>query len=310
MSQQDAAITSREEFIQGFLNHLTIPFLKPVAEGFFENIRRVESLIHMPLLMFSVMEVDAQFAKQFETLALDYWTRGERITNFLDDIGKAAHTISPKAQPDFIERTLKRRDKLLQVPSCGKALQESMQVLYSASISGSWTALECLATDLWVAALNEEPIILAQAAIASLDGDQEPGELTAKHIPVGLAARYGFDLRGCLGTILKSKFDFTGISGIQKAYKVFVPNDEFILKVLAQPEIRELEATRHVVVHRAGRVDEEYRKRTKSTLPVGEVLTFDEEQSMRICYLSTSVGTALLAFVNDYLVKKKKKEQD
>jgi hypothetical protein len=179
-----------------------------------------------------------------------------------------------------------------------------MQVLYSAGVSGSWTALECVATDLWVTALNEEPMTLAQTAISSLEG-QEPGDLTSKQIPVGLAARHGFDLRRCLGTVLKSKFDFTGVSGIQRAYKVFIPNDEFIEKVLAQPELGELEATRHVIVHRAGRVDEEFLRRTNSSLPVGTVLTFNNEQSARFSYVSSQAGTGLLAFVNDWLARKK-----
>lgn len=164
--------------------------------------------------------------------------------------------------------------------------------------------MECLATDLWVTSLNEEPTILAQTAISTLEA-QEPGELTSRHISVGLAARHGFDLRHCLGTVLKPKFDFTGVSGIQKAYKVFVPNDEFIQKVLAQPELAELEATRHIIVHRAGRVDEEYRRRTGSQLAVGEVLSFTKEQSVKFSYASAHAGTGLLAFVNDWIAKRK-----
>ena len=253
MSEETQATQSREDFFSGLLDHLTIPFLKPIAEGFFENIRQVESLIQMPLMMFAMLEIDEQISTQFRSLALDYWSRGEGFTNFLDEAKKI--DVRPAKQPDFIERTLKRQDKVLTIPQCGEALKASLEVLYRAGISESWTALECLATDLWVTSLNEEPTTLAQTAISSLDA-QEPGELTSRHIPVGLAARHGFDLRRCLGTVLKSKFDFTGVSGIQKAYKIFVPNDEFIQKVLAQPELGELEATRHVIVHRAGRVDE------------------------------------------------------
>jgi len=253
MSEETQATQSREDFFSGLLDHLTIPFLKPIAEGFFENIRQVESLIQMPLMMFAMLEIDEQISTQFRSLALDYWSRGEGFTNFLDEAKKI--DVRPAKQPDFIERTLKRQDKVLTIPQCGEALKASLEVLYRAGISECWTALECLATDLWVTSLNEEPTTLAQTAISSLDA-QEPGELTSRHIPVGLAARHGFDLRRCLGTVLKSKFDFTGVSGIQKAYKIFVPNDEFIQKVLAQPELGELEATRHVIVHRAGRVDE------------------------------------------------------
>jgi hypothetical protein len=302
MSEGTQATRSREDFFKGLLEHLTIPFLKPIAEGFFENIRQVESLIQMPLMMFAMLEIDGQIREQFESLTLDYWSRGENFANFLNEAKKIS--VQPAKQSDFIERTLKYQNKVLAIPRCGEMLKTSMEVLYRAGVSESWTALECLATDLWVTSLNEEPTTLAQTAISAVE-TQEPAELTSKHIPVGLAARYGFDLRHCLGTVLKSKFDFTGVSGIQKAYKVFVPNDEFIQKVLAQPELGELEATRHVIVHRAGRVDEEYRRRTGSHLPIGQVLTFTLEQSENFSYVSAHAGTGLLAFVNDWLVKKK-----
>jgi hypothetical protein len=302
MSTQPQATQSREHFFQGLLEHLTVPFLKPIAEGFFENIRQVESLIQMPLMMFAMLEIDGQISDQFQTLALNYWSRGERFANFLDAAKRIS--VEPAKQPDFIERTLKYQDKVLAIPQCGEILKTSMEVLYRAGVSESWTALECLAADLWVTSLNEEPTTLAQTAISSLDA-QEPTEFSSKHIPVGLPARFGFDLRHCLGTVLKSKFDFTGVSGIQKAYKVFVPNDEFIQRVLSQPELGELEATRHVIVHRAGRVDEEYRRRTGSQLPVGAVLAFTREQAVKFSYVSAHAGTGLLAFVNDWLMKNK-----
>jgi hypothetical protein len=305
MSEEARAILSREDFFKGFLDHLTVPFLKPIAEGFFENVRQVESLIQMPLMMFSMLEINEQFGEEMKSLALDSWRRirGEGFADLLDD---AKTDWDPVRQPDFFERVLKHQEKVLAMPKCGEMLKTSMDVLYRAGVSGSWTAFECVATDLWVTALNEEPTSLAQTAISSIEG-QEPNELTSKQIPVGLAARYGFDLRRCLGTLLRSKFDFTSVSGIQKAYKVFLPNDEFIEKLLAQPELSELEATRHLIVHRASKVDEEYQRRSHSKLAIGSVLTFTREQAVRFSYLSSHSGIGLLAFVNDWLVKKKPK---
>ena len=58
------------------------------------------------------------------------------------------------------ERIKKRFDETFANPSYGPFLQTSMQVLYSAAISASWTALECLAADLWVTSVNEQPLPL------------------------------------------------------------------------------------------------------------------------------------------------------
>jgi hypothetical protein len=281
------------------LDHLTIPFLKPIAEGFFENIQRVESLIAMPLMMFSMLEVDAQFHQRSTSMVFDL-IRGKKPDS--SDLERLDYY--PKHDPELVERTRKREEKVLAIPGVGEPLQRAIQVLYSASVSGSWTAFECLAADLWVDALNSEALLLAQRAISSIE-TQEPGEISAKQIPVGLAARHGFDLRNCLGTILRTKFDFTSVSGIRKAYQVFAPIDDFVEKVFATPRLAELEATRHVIVHKAGKIDTEYCRRTKSTLPIGSVLTFDRDQSQLFCNVSVIAGTGLLAFVNDWLVREK-----
>jgi hypothetical protein len=177
-----------------------------------------------------------------------------------------------------------------------------MQVIYAAAISASWTALECLAADLWVAALNEHPQPLAQAALGSLD-PTESGELTAKQISVGLAARHGFDLRHCLGTLLKQKFDFTSVAGIRKAYKIFAPFDEFANKIFSDCQLSNLEATRHLIVHRAGKIDEEYTKRTSSSLPIGSPLVFNQEDTSKSVHTSQMAGLGLLAFVSDWLAE-------
>src|SRR5208283_2590759 len=93
------------------------PVPKTYRRRFFENIRQVESLIQMPLMMFAMLEIDEQISTQFRSLALDYWSRGEGFTNFLDEAKKI--DVRPAKQPDFIERTLKRQDKVLTIPQCG-----------------------------------------------------------------------------------------------------------------------------------------------------------------------------------------------
>ena len=63
---------------EGFHEHTT------VAEGFFENVRQVESLIQMPLLMFSMMEVQERISRRYEPVAvpLAYWTTTGEFQNF------------------------------------------------------------------------------------------------------------------------------------------------------------------------------------------------------------------------------------
>ena len=111
-----------------------------------------------------------------------------------------------------------------------------------------------------------------------------------------------------MGTLLKPKFDFTSVTGIQKAYKVFVPLDAFVQKIFADPILSELEATRHLIVHKASKVDEEYKRRTASDLQTGASLTFTDGQTTKFVRASQMAGLGLLAFVNDWLVAKLKSE--
>ncbi len=234
---------TREDFFNQFLAVLQIPLVKSVAEGFFENIRQVESLVQMPFVMLSFLEVDDHLFRRFRSSVQEHWSEGMDYGTFLREHYTEAEPFKvSKHMPDFVDRIQKRFNEALSNPTYGPFLNSSMQVLYSAAISASWTAFECLAADLWAASLNEYPQPLAQAALGSLD-PQDTGELTGKQISVGLAARYGFDLRHCLGTLLKPKFDFTSVKGIQKAYKVFVPSDGFVQRIFAEVLLSELEAT-------------------------------------------------------------------
>lgn len=129
----------------------------------------------------------------------------------------------------------------------------------SASTVYIWTAFECLAADLWENSLNHRTA-LAHRTLNSISGeDPEKSGLSRRQIDVGLAARHGFDLRKCLGTVLKSKFDFSSFEGIQTAYKQAFGTSELD----DHQELKELEQVRHLIVHRGGITDEKFLRITK-----------------------------------------------
>lgn len=153
-----------------------------------------------------------------------------------------------------------------------KCAKSAMQQFFAIDVSGSlsrpwlfavtlyiWTAFECLATDLWATSLNRATP-LGHRILSSISGeDAEKSGLSRRHIEVGLAARYGFDLRRHLGTILKSKFDFRSCDGIQSAYKQAFGNCG---KPPEWATLKELEQVRHLIVHRGGVVDSKFAKVT------------------------------------------------
>lgn len=194
--------------------------------------------------------------------------------------------------------------KLCQHPSYGPRLTASLKVLKSAVVSGSWTALECVAADCWVTALNQSPTPLAHRAIASIPQESDVSEISSKLISVGLAAKYNFDLRNCLGTVLKPKFDFTSVGGMKKAYSAAFKGSsqaDELQVILSKPVLRELEVTRNLIVHRAGMVDEEYKKQLSIDLPLGQPLELTDNKIRTLAEESAVAAAAVLIFVDDWL---------
>jgi len=65
-------------------------------------------------------------------------------------------------------------------------------------------------------------------------------------------------LRGCLGSVLRSKFDFSSFDGIAAAYeRAFGPSQR--LQDLAG-SLKRIEQVRHLIVHRGGITDERFLK--------------------------------------------------
>jgi hypothetical protein len=156
-----------------------------------------------------------------------------------------------------------------------------------------------MATDCWVAAINASPIPLAQRVLAALP--EEPGSISSKQIPVGLAAKYNFDLRNCLGTVLRPKFDFTSVSGIRKAFSAAFTDAEALVSVLGDELLSELEVTRHLIVHRASVIDDEYNRRTSANARVGSMLELSEHKVHQFAECAAINGIAILLFVDDWL---------
>jgi hypothetical protein len=66
----------------------------------------------------------------------------------------------------------------------------------------TWTAFECTAGDLWEEMLNQNPTI-GHGVLSDMPRNKSDDGLSGLHIPVGLAAKYQFDLRRRLGTLLR-----------------------------------------------------------------------------------------------------------
>jgi hypothetical protein len=253
---------------------LTIGLLEMLRNQFF-----VEAVAEMKIMLKSENDV----AKVKE--------RAEQLLNQArnnENSPKNPHKIANQIIGDLLKRT---------------EVADATRALLFAGITTGWAAFESAAKDIWIVALNSSPNVLGQPAIAKLPIEKESDGLSAKQISVGLLARNGFDLRNKLGFLLADKFDFTGVSGIRTAYLSAFGKIAPFDTIFDEQNLATLEATRHLIVHRAGFVDEEYKRRTKDSTSIGSQIHLDGERVCDLVNSSIAVHCKLIKHVDDWLIK-------
>lgn len=136
-------------------------------------------------------------------------------------------------------------------------------LLYSGTV-WMWCGFEVLMKELWELALNIGGSYASKNVIKNLSNLGDPGGIglpQGRYISLDYLARYGYNISNQLGSALSYKFDFTSVNGIKKAYLRAFPKSIAIRNSLDNKAIIGLEATRNVVVHNAGIVDEEFCKK-------------------------------------------------
>jgi hypothetical protein len=159
------------------------------------------------------------------------------------------------------------------------------EALLAATLLGTWTAFEAIATDLWVAAVNDRPMTLGVNAImaprsSGLESRRagDADDVSSHSLSLDVLREFRFDLKNQIGTMLwrKRKFDFNTVSGVQQAYTAAFcerdkkGNNRGVHKDIkdafsesAFADISVLEAIRHVLIHRGGMADKPFVERVK-----------------------------------------------
>ncbi|HEX2912426.1 MAG TPA: hypothetical protein VH186_16580 [Chloroflexia bacterium] len=282
------------------LSQIKTEVLQNVANNFKANINNVAGLLTLPAQMVKIGYITYAIRKSIEESKLTSKTEQEAFIKqyFKNHLGEENTRKILEIAFSEIQAHLEVEDKLTN---------DWQSFLYAALLQ-SWTAFESLANDMWVGVLNAYPGNLAQRALADkANKEQQAIEgLSQKQINIDMLARYGYDLRSVMGTLLKDKFDLTGVNGLKKAYlTVFVNRDNDlkakITEILGDKDLYNLEQMRHVLTHRGGLVDENYISNVKSPLIVGEKIELDMEKV--VFYLNTAIksGIKLLVVIDGYL---------
>jgi len=164
-----------------------------------------------------------------------------------------------------------------------RQMEPTLRYIRQAAILRAWSSLEAFTQDVWVEALNNlHPNFRDRCVngVMSNDGLESVEGLDGRSISLKILKKHNFDLRDKLGTVLQEKCSFKSVSGINKAYKA-----AFGWAAKKTPQLQEtkrlsvIEAKRHCIVHRGGRVDEKTASELKEfNLVQGQPLEWTPEE--------------------------------
>jgi hypothetical protein len=197
------------------------------------------------------------------------------------------------------------------VEDCDRGLRG----ILSSQLIATWTAFETLATDLWIFALNCKPALASYASLARVKTDKHDDEPAVrddlgKSIPISVIEENRFDLTNCMGSLMKAtrKFNFNRLDGIIAAYSAAFGHK--CIAIFDKPEycrLTVLEGIRNVLVHSAGKIDPEFKKRAKNNqseygqlggIPEGGDLPVDGKMVKEFMVLCLGICRDLIAFVD------------
>jgi hypothetical protein len=171
----------------------------------------------------------------------------------------------------------------------------------AAQITGTWTAFEAMAEELWVAAINHHPKILAEIG--------KKGSAEDKKIDLSWLHRYGYNLSNKMGEVLRKKYSFDKIVEMKEAYETAFSEDaQAILDIVTNRSLDALALTRHVIVHNGGIIDDAFLKR-KSDLPPnilaanGEPLPLDGNITSDLIAPVMQLGWNLIYEVDQWIIR-------
>jgi hypothetical protein len=260
--------------------------LRPVAAAFAKNIERVNDLSILPAM-----------ADYF-----GYGSGGAEGKGFgWPPRGKGG---DPEGVNEALRNSMKRVQNwshITQGMAAAGTPTIDFQGWLASLLTGTWTAFEAMAGDLWVATLNAHPESLARlsgkpekrisemagAKVEKSKGGSEEGEEDGEKVlslnRIHDVTRGDYNLSSRMGEVLKGRYNFSRLSVIRQAYsQAFDPKKvargvvDSIDAALADKALDALSAVRNMIVHRGSVADAEYVEKSKR-LPTAPKLALKEQ---------------------------------
>lgn len=276
------------------LGLVTEPVLRP-ASAFTLNIKAIYHLLEMPHIMSAFSQGYA--ANQALGFAEDFLADKSLFGEDLRTEWESKHQEGEVGPLNLLSELLSdEKDKF--------GIRTALENQLAFVVAALWTALETLAKDVWVGAVNSFPKPLAGYALGAQG--EGTGEREARSIKANWLTKYDFDLSGRMGTLLaedEAKFKFSSPDQIIRAYKGTFKRSEQLDQMWAsvRKDLNLLNLTRNLIAHRAGIVEERFNRQAKLNLPVGERLPLNTQNVHQFVNLAVRAGCELMTSCETYL---------
>lgn len=185
------------------------------------------------------------------------------------------------------------------------------EALYRSTLISAWTAFESAVSDTWETAVNNRFRSLGEKALSVDVPSDESTERAVKAVGKerlsNLVLQHGGNIGDKVGTIVRQERTgaFNKFSGL-RAFYVHTFGSEARPLFDTYPDLARLEAIRHVLVHRGGKIDAAFVDRVKSDpdlsdLQIGEHLKVTSAMVLKYVRAAFDCSTAILAFVDVWM---------
>jgi hypothetical protein len=311
--------------------------LDSVARTFRENLQRINWMILTPSL---VGDLTIQIQRCFDTAELQITGELAPLLNLTEhpkqaEISRVAQAIfnlntneiiGAIGTPQYDQFVLNAIDQgtqpVVMLAGQGAPARLGIAALLSSCVTGTWTAFETMASDLWAAALNIHPVGLAElkgrrkrlltddeassAEVDAANGDVDKDNI--KTVPLSEILRHEFKIEHAMGNVLRTRRRFDHLAGIKEAYALaFFKKSEKIDAILKDKSFEALNAVRNLIVHHAGIVDRTYERKAKyldiPNAPIGFPIFLDGETVMKLMRSVIVCSFNLITAVDDWIAE-------
>ena len=279
--------------------------LRDPVSTFTQNIKRVHgfgtllSNLIVPIMVIEQAKEQARhlYKPDAGIALLDFQEQeiNSALAKHRTDLDQMADGAMPSAY--FTNLTNGAYNYVQQISNWNGTTTEALNAWFAAQITGVWTALEVLFEDLWVAALNGHPSILAELR----------GRSDKKTVALSRLVQVGFETKNAMGSILGADQNFSKLDGAMEAYKLaFSEDNEVILQIMGSPDFHLLACIRNIIVHSSSFYDEAYLSNVKSISAaprgdVGEKLMLDGAVVDQVLRAALSKSVELIAAIDRWL---------